>query len=62
MAHSVESRVPFVDVDLVEFAFSLPSDFKIRNGYTKSILRHSMEGVLPSKIQWRLSKLGFCFT
>jgi asparagine synthase (glutamine-hydrolysing) len=59
MAHSIESRVPFVDVDLVDFVFTLPSEYKIRNGYTKSLLRHSMRGVLPPKIQWRLSKLGF---
>lgn len=59
MAFSVESRVPFLDYRLVEFAFSLPSHFKIRNGFTKRILRDSMAGVLPEKIRWRTSKLGF---
>lgn len=59
MAFSVESRVPFLDYRLVELLFSLPSEFKIRNGYTKSILRDSMKNVIPDKIRLRQSKLGF---
>lgn len=59
MAFSVESRVPFVHRPLIEFAFSLPSHHKIRDGYTKRILRDSMEGILPPAIQNRVSKLGF---
>ncbi len=59
MAFSVESRVPFLDHRLVEFIFGLPSRLKIRNGYTKRVLRDSMEGVIPEKIRWRTSKLGF---
>ena len=59
MAFSVEARVPFLDHRLVEFAFSLPSAFKIREGYTKRVLREGMSGVLPEKIRWRTGKLGF---
>ena len=59
MAFSVEARVPFLDHRLVEFAFSLPSKFKIRGGYTKRVLRDGMKGVIPEKIRWRVSKLGF---
>jgi asparagine synthase (glutamine-hydrolysing) len=59
MAHSVESRVPFLDHRLVEFVFSLPTDFKIRNGCTKVVLRESMRGILPDKIRKRMDKLGF---
>ncbi len=59
MAFSVEGRLPFLDYRLVEFAFTMPSTFKIRGGYTKRVLRDSMEGILPGKIQWRVSKLGF---
>ncbi len=59
MAFSVESRLPFLDYRLVEFLFSLPSDMKIRHGYTKWVLRQGMRGVLPEKIRWRVSKLGF---
>ena len=39
MAYSTELREPFLDYRLVEFAFSLPLDFKIRNGQTKYMLR-----------------------
>lgn len=59
MASSVESRVPFVHRPLMEFVFSLAANHKIRDGYTKRVLRDSMEGILPAKIQKRVSKLGF---
>lgn len=59
MAFSVESRVPFLDHRLVEFVFSLPSTLKIRQGYTKRVLRDAMEGIIPDKIRFRKSKLGF---
>ena len=39
MLFSTELREPFLDYRLVEFAFSLPLDFKIRNGQTKFMLR-----------------------
>jgi len=59
MAFSIESRLPFLDYRLVEFLFSLPSTFKIRNGYTKRVLRDGMCGVIPEKIRRRVGKLGF---
>ena len=59
MAFSVETRTPFVDYRLVEFAFSLPACYKIHDGWTKYILRISTEGLLPDKIRWRKDKLGF---
>ena len=59
MAFSIESRVPFMDYRLVEFLYSIPSDYKIRNGYTKAILRDSLNGTLPDAIGRRISKLGF---
>jgi asparagine synthase (glutamine-hydrolysing) len=59
MAFSVEARVPFLDHRLVEFVFSLPSRFKIRDGYTKRVLRDGMQGVIPEKVRWRVKKLGF---
>ena len=39
MAHGREPRLPFLSHELVEFIFSLPSHFKIRNGWTKWLLR-----------------------
>ncbi|TXI91480.1 MAG: asparagine synthase (glutamine-hydrolyzing) [Neisseriales bacterium] len=59
MAHSIESRVPFLDYRLVEFLFSLPSNYKINDGITKRILRDGLKGILPDKISTRMSKLGF---
>lgn len=59
MAFSLESRVPFLDYRLVDFVYSLPTSYKLRNGFTKAILRDSMEGILPDSVRLRRSKLGF---
>jgi asparagine synthase (glutamine-hydrolysing) len=59
MANGVEVRLPFLDHELVEFLFSLPSHYKIREGWTKWLLRISMEGVLPQEIVWRKDKTGY---
>jgi asparagine synthase (glutamine-hydrolysing) len=59
MAHGIEVRLPFLNHELVEFVFSLPSHFKIREGWTKWLLRRSMENVLPTSITWRRDKTGF---
>lgn len=59
MAFSVESRTPFLDHRLVEFCFGLPYYDKISNGWTKSLLRRSLAGVLPAEILARRRKLGF---
>lgn len=59
MAHSVEARVPFLDVGLVEFARSLPLDFLDGPGETKKILVSSLRNLLPDKIASRKDKKGF---
>lgn len=59
MAHSREVRLPFLDHELVEFVFSLPSRFKIRDGWTKWLLRKTMENELPTATTWRRDKTGF---
>jgi asparagine synthase (glutamine-hydrolysing) len=59
MANSIESRLPFMDYRLVEFAFKLPSTFKIRNGIHKWIQREAMKGVVPDYILEDRVKLGF---
>ncbi len=59
MAFSVESRAPFLDYRLVEYALSLKSDDIIKNGYTKSILRESFKGILPEQIRLRQDKIGY---
>ncbi|MGL5938025.1 MAG: asparagine synthase (glutamine-hydrolyzing) [Phocaeicola sp.] len=59
MAHSVESRTPFLDYRVVEQTLSLPAHEIIANGYTKSILRESLKGILPEQIRMRKDKKGF---
>jgi asparagine synthase (glutamine-hydrolysing) len=58
MATSIESRVPFLDHKLVEFAASLPDDWKLRGWTTKRVLREAMKGLLPQAILDR-PKMGF---
>jgi asparagine synthase (glutamine-hydrolysing) len=59
MAHSREVRLPFLNHELVQFIFSLPSYFKIKDGFTKWILRQAMHQQLPNEITWRKDKVGF---
>ena len=59
MAHGREVRLPFLNHELVEFVFSLPSRYKIRNGWTKWLLRETMKTHLPESIAWRKDKIGF---
>jgi asparagine synthase (glutamine-hydrolysing) len=59
MAFSVEARVPFLDHRIVEFALGLPPEFKIRDSWTKWVLRKAAEPKLPATVTWRRSKLGY---
>ncbi len=59
MAFSIESRVPFLDHQLVEFVFSLPDEYKFHDGITKFILRNAMSDFLPKAIVERRDKKGF---
>ena len=59
MAHGREVRLPFLSHELVSFIFSLPSKLKIGKGYTKWILRQTMDGKLPDDIVWKRRKTGF---
>ena len=59
MAFSREVRLPFLSHELVEFVYSLPSVYKIYNGWTKYLLRKSFEGTIPAEITWRKEKVGY---
>ena len=60
MNFSIEARTPFADdSDLVDYVFSIPSSYKIHNGWTKYLLRESMKGIIPDAIRNRTDKLGF---
>ncbi len=58
MYHGVESREPFLDHRLVEFALRLPLEYKLRDGKTKYLLRKVLERYLPSSYFDR-PKMGF---
>jgi asparagine synthase (glutamine-hydrolysing) len=59
MAHSIESRLPFLDYRLVEFASTLPGVFKVGNGQTKRILRDHLRTVGLDVIADRRDKQGY---
>jgi asparagine synthase (glutamine-hydrolysing) len=59
MCFSIESRVPFLNTELVDFILSLPANYKIRNGFSKAILREALKGIVPDAILKRRDKLGF---
>lgn len=59
MAHGLESRVPFLDHELVEFAATIPANVKFKDGNMKHILRHAMGKYVPDEVMNRKDKMGF---
>lgn len=60
MAHSIESRVPFLTKDMSEFCLSLPEEYLIdMTGKTKSVFKKAMRGIVPDAILDRKDKIGF---
>lgn len=59
MAHGLESRVPYLDHPLVEFAATMPADIKFKDGTLKMILTNTMRNELPKEILDRKDKMGF---
>ena len=59
MAHSIESRLPFLDYRVVEFVFRLPGQYKIRNGRRKALLIEAARGHVPDAILDNPVKRGF---
>ena len=71
MAHSVESRVPFLDPELVEYVYRLPMSHKLHDGVTKVVLKQAIADVVPEWVinrkkqgfgapisDWLFSKMG----
>ncbi len=52
-SQGIEARHPFFDRPLVEYCLALPWDQKVRDGWSKFILRRSSEGLLPAEVRWR---------
>lgn len=59
MAFSIESRVPFLDYRIVEFAIALDGKYKISNQWTKWIIRKACRDYLPKEVAKRKNKMGF---
>lgn len=59
MAHGLESRVPLLDLALVEFVLALPMNIRMAGSHPKDILRQAMGSLLPNKVVQRKDKMGF---
>ena len=59
MAHGLESRVPFLDHPLVEFAATVPADVKFKDGQLKHLLRSTFRNEMPTSVMSRQDKMGF---
>lgn len=58
MAHSLELRVPFLDIEVAKISEKIPDDLKYKNKTTKYILREAFRSILPQETSIR-KKLGF---
>jgi len=59
MAHGLESRVPFLDHELIELVATIPANIKFKDGTLKRILINSLKDELPPAILNRKDKMGF---
>jgi asparagine synthase (glutamine-hydrolysing) len=59
MKYSIENRSPFLDVNLFDFAYSIPNKHLIKNGYGKYVLREAMNGILNDQVRLDRRKKGF---
>jgi asparagine synthase (glutamine-hydrolysing) len=59
MSHSVETRLPFLDQELVEAVLRLPTSAILDRGRSRTILREALRGSLPDRIYRRVKKIGF---
>lgn len=59
MAAGVEIRMPFLDYRIVTMAFAMDYTSKLREGYSKAVIRDAMEPYMPTSIVRRRNKIGF---
>lgn len=62
MGYGIETRLPFMDYRLIEFALALPTRLKIANGYGKWALRGAAAGLVPDVVRLNRKKRGFDVT
>ncbi len=58
-AFSLEARHPFLDIDLLAFCTRLPAEQRLRDGWTRLVLRNAMKGILPDTVRLRPGKTNF---
>jgi asparagine synthase (glutamine-hydrolysing) len=58
MAHALEIRVPFVDMEVVRYVMSIPGRWKLNEAKPKALLLDALQGSLPEQV-WRRPKMGF---
>jgi len=59
MKYSIENRSPFLDRKLAEKVFSIPSEYMIRKGFSKNLLRDCLKKILNDKTRLNRNKIGF---
>lgn len=59
MNFSIENRSPYLDSQLFNFAYTIPNEYLIQDGYNKNILRESMKGILNDNVRLDRRKKGF---
>ena len=59
MYYSIENRSPFLDKDLYEFGNKIPSKYLIKDGFSKSVLRDAMQGIVCDEVLKTRQKKGF---
>jgi asparagine synthase (glutamine-hydrolysing) len=50
---------PCMDIRLLEFCLAIPNSLKVKNGWKRYLIRAGMQGILPTEVQWRKSKMPF---
>ena len=59
MANGIETRVPFLDSDIIELTATIPADIKFKDGKLKNILLRCTDNILPDMVKNRKNKMGF---
>ncbi len=59
MYFSIENRSPFLDRELFEFSYTVPSRYLVRDGRAKALLRDAMSGIAPARVLEDRRKVGF---
>jgi len=59
MRYSIENRSPYLDTRLMDFAYSIPAQHLIRDGYAKAVLRDAVKGILNDRVRLDRRKKGF---